>query len=199
MANQQINLPGRLLHLLEADRSLAGAVALSLNDFEVWLADNKLVFFQEYTDHGLAHVSKVIETAVSLIRDDAWPVLTPADAAALVLSSVLHDCAMHLSEDGFLCLLSDTFPSQLARKGDEGWRDLWEKYIPQASRFDARTLTRLFGDDQRPRRPPSDPRDWTKRDRLLIGDFLRRHHARLAHEIAVFGVPGPTNERLKFT
>jgi hypothetical protein len=27
-------------------------------------------------------------------------------------------------------------------------------------------------------------------DRKLIGEFIRRHHPRLAHEFAVFGVPG---------
>ena len=33
-------------------------------------------------------------------------------------------------------------------------------------------------------------------DRILIGEFVRRHHARLAHEIAVSGVPGPTGTRI---
>ncbi|MEI9961359.1 MAG: hypothetical protein WDM76_09620 [Limisphaerales bacterium] len=37
--------------------------------------------------------------------------------------------------------------------------------------------------------PPTDPNQLTKRDRLLIGEFLRRHHPRLAQEIALFGVP----------
>ena len=30
----------------------------------------------------------------------------------------------------------------------------------------------------------------TRRDRLFIGEFLRRHHHRLAHEIALYGFPG---------
>ena len=34
------------------------------------------------------------------------------------------------------------------------------------------------------------------RDRLLVGEFIRRHHPRLAHEIALTGVPGPTSNRI---
>jgi hypothetical protein len=35
------------------------------------------------------------------------------------------------------------------------------------------------------------------RDRVLIGEFIRRHHARLAHEIALVGVPGPTGNAIQ--
>ena len=38
-----------------------------------------------------------------------------------------------------------------------------------------------------------DPLKITLRDRLLIGEFVRRHHHRLAHEIALMGVPGPSD------
>lgn len=195
----QIVLPTRLRNLLETDRSLKGAVDLTLADFELWLGDNKLAFFPDYTDHGPVHVRDVIESAVALIADPAWPALTAADAAALVLSAVLHDCAMHLSEEGFLQLISGSFPPRPTLASDRPWPQLWDAFLAEASRFDGRTLMRLFGDTTKPRRPPKSPSGYTKRDRLLIGDFLRRHHPRLAHEIAMFGVPGPSAERLQIT
>src|SRR6185369_2184186 len=72
---------------------------------------------------------------------------------------------------------------------DKPWILLWEDFCGEASRFDGRTLMRLFGETQPVRRPPMDPKLMTMRDRLLIGEFVRRHHPRLAQEIASFGVP----------
>ena len=34
----------------------------------------------------------------------------------------------------------------------------------------------------------------TETDRKLIGEFIRRHHPRMAHEFALYGVPGPNDE-----
>jgi hypothetical protein len=34
------------------------------------------------------------------------------------------------------------------------------------------------------------PDSWSTYDRKVIGEFIRRHHARLAHEIAIYGFPG---------
>ena len=39
--------------------------------------------------------------------------------------------------------------------------------------------------------PRLTPSEMTLRDRMLIGEFLRRHHPRLAHDIALHGFPGP--------
>jgi molecular chaperone HtpG len=67
---------------------------------------------------------------------------------------------------------------------------LWEDFLSEARRFDGRKLLSLFGDTDPVRRPPAKVADFTLRDRLLIGEFIRRHHARLAHEIAIHGIPG---------
>ncbi|UCH95369.1 MAG: ATP-binding protein [Candidatus Aminicenantes bacterium] len=37
---------------------------------------------------------------------------------------------------------------------------------------------------------PKNPGKWTKYDRLVIGEFIRRHHGRLAYEITRYGFPG---------
>lgn len=154
-------------------------------------------FFPEYTDHGPKHIEDVMTTAEGLIRDESWECLTPEDTAVLILGILLHDCAMHLSEDGFLALLNPAEPRLLIDDfRDRPWPDLWASFLSEASRFDARKLRSLFGNTEPIHTPSSDVRDMTLRDRLLIGDFLRRHHPRLAHEIALWGVPGPTVDKV---
>ena len=192
-----MEIPPRLLRSLEQDRSLHAAVLRAFTDFEPLLKHSHLPFFPEYTDHGPDHIQGVLRTAAAIIRDEADPVLTPGDAGVLVLAILLHDIALHLSEDGFLRLIdpAEPQPSPLLPE-DRPWPRLWEEYLGIARRFDARQLRELFGETDPVSRPGLDPLRWTLRDRLLIGDFLRRHHHRLAHEIALQGFPGPNPLRL---
>ena len=194
-----IQVPDRLLSILEASQPLHGAVMLTLDAFEPWLRLSGMPFFPEYTDHGPQHVCETLVTAGALIRDEAYATLTAADVAALVLSVLVHDSAMHLDERAFLILVTDGHPSH-AIEGfvDVPWSVLWREFLGEASRFDGRKLTALFGDAEPIHRPPTDPSHMTRRDRLLIGEFLRRHHHRLAHEIACFGAPSDGPDRLRF-
>ncbi|MEA2164452.1 MAG: molecular chaperone HtpG [Thermoanaerobaculia bacterium] len=195
----RITVPERIASLLAVSQQLNGSVLLTLAKFEKWLEANKVVFFREYTDHGPDHVNQVLATASSLISDDSWTIVTSADAAVLVLSTLLHDAAMHLREDGFAWLVTHgQAPAPSFKDRDLGWPELWRRFLAEASRFDSRKLHDLFDDDAPARVPPLDRLKMTDRDRLLIGEFLRRHHARLAHEIAIHGVPGADSSRLTF-
>ncbi len=115
----------------------------------------------------------------------------------MILGVILHDCAMQLSEDGFLTLLKEERPRNTAF-GDAPWNQLWHEFISEAKRFDASKLKMLFDDTEPLSVPPLDPQTMTRRDRLLIGEFLRRHHPRLASEIALMGIPGPEGGSLSF-
>ena len=192
-----MKIPTRLNELLSDNKQLHGAVTLAIASFEPWIKHSTLPFFPEYTKHDIEHIEAVLATASSLIRDEAWKALTPADAGVLTLATLLHDAAMHISEDGFVSLLD--FPRSTASTPDikdRPWNIVWEEFLGEASRFDGRKLIQLFGDSTPIRRPPAQPVRMTKRDRLLIGEFLRRHHARLAQEIAWFGVPTKGESRL---
>jgi len=58
---RRLQLPPRLQELLrKGEHTLEGHVRASISDFELWLAHNRLVFFPEYTDHGIAHVENVL-------------------------------------------------------------------------------------------------------------------------------------------
>jgi molecular chaperone HtpG len=192
-----MEIPERLANKMSQDSALYGGVLQSLAEFKPWFDHSKTPFFPEYTDHNWSHVIQTMATASSLIRDEAWAVMTSSDAAILVLAVVLHDSGMHLTEDGFLALVghgSDT--AALEGWAEKTWPMLWSEFLGDASRFDARKLHAMFGDAEPVHPPASDSGRWTSRDRLLIGEFLRRHHARLAHEVAIRGVPGPGSLRI---
>ncbi len=194
-----ISIPERINDLLNKSQSHSGFTLGSLANFSTWIEDNSTVFFPDYTDHGPTHLNEVLASADSLISDSSWKHLTPDDASALVISVLLHDCSMHLSEDGFYSLIEGQYEPIQSRylQNDPLWENLWQDYLAEAKRFSANQLTKIFGDTQPVRNIPPSPLDLTKRDRLLIGEFVRRHHARLAHEIAINGIPGPEEERLR--
>src|SRR5580704_6608548 len=190
-----MNLPPKIEDLLKRNGQLHGSVLISYAKFEPWLRSSGTPFFPEFTDHSDKHILEVLQTASSLIRDDAWSVVTPSDGALLCLATVLHDSAMHLTEDGFLSLVHDVSRPNIL-PGEKPWPEIWVEFLSEASRFDGRKLIELFGNNEPIHRPDPDPIKWQLRDRLLIGEFIRRHHPRLAHDIALNGVPGPTSNRI---
>ncbi|MBV9925577.1 MAG: ATP-binding protein [Acidobacteria bacterium] len=193
-------IPERFEEKLTQDRSLRRSVDDAVAEFEPWLRESKLPFFPDYTNHGAEHVEGILITASSIIGDEAWDAVTPADAATLVLATLLHDCAMHLTEDGFQALVSGAkHTKRIQGFGDAPWPELWQEFLFSAKRFDDRALVALFGRPVAVRTPPADKGELTLNDRYLIGEFVRRHHPRLAHEIAVRGVPGPTRNPIRLS
>lgn len=187
-----LEIPKRTKNLLETNPSYNSFVLSSITNIGDWLSDNKPVFFPEYTDHGLVHLNEVLLTADSIITDESWSQLSSQDAAALIVSVLLHDCALHITEDGFYSLIAGKFPTTKSRyiKQEKGWSTLWNEFVQEAKRFDSKKLISLFDDDNPVRDIPNNKIDLNGRDKLLIGEFIRRHHARIAHEIAFNGVPG---------
>lgn len=172
-----------------SDITLASAVSGALAKTEHLISNAQPYFFPEYTDHGPQHNTDVLATAVDLMTDEAKEILSPADAAALTLSVLLHDCGMHLPKDSFWQLIKGETLKGIDGIDSETWQSLWDDFMHEARRFDGKKLTSLFGDAQPVETPPQDTIDFTDRHRMLIGEFLRRHHPRLAHEFAVFGIP----------
>ena len=188
-------LPPRIKELISRDHALNALVLKALAIVEPWTLDNRTVFFHEYTDHSLKHLTEVLLTAEGLISDESWLHLTAEDGAVIVLSVLLHDCALHISEDGFFSLVGGDYQPAPSRyiQGETAWPALWDQFLTEARRFDQRKLHSLFGSSEPVQEVPSNKLDLTFKHRLLIGEFLRRHHARLAHEIAISGIPGPSS------
>ncbi len=188
-----ISVPSRLKLLLSQDQRLEGAITSAVDDFSVWFAENRTPFFVDYTDHGVQHISNVLASADALIVDEAWHKLTPIDAAYLIGASLLHDSAMHLSVDGLAYLLREQDPfvvSKLMQKS-ASWADEYHSFIQEATRWVPDKIFAVIGDYDLISDPARRMNDLHDRDRRLLGEFIRRHHARMAHEFALLGIPGP--------
>ena len=196
-----ISVPKKFKELLNTNTELSGVVDIAINDFGAWFKDNKMVFFPEYTDHGVTHINEVLKSAESIITDDSWGYTTPEDIFVLVLSVLLHDCAMHLNIDNFIYLLNNEYPNNKSRfiKNDTPWITLWEEFMSEALRWDGKKLNAIFG-DKKPLKRFEISEDnkllLDDKDKMLIGEFLRRNHSRLGHEIALNGIPISNSETI---
>ena len=162
-------------------------------------------FFPAYTDHGAQHVTAVVETAMRLVPKSVLTknMLKAQDAAVISCAAMLHDLAMHVREPGFISLVDPSTPfqpcawfsdSRPGRTADLDWPQLWKSFQLEARHFGPAQLYRILGPNGEiptvAYEDSLDPQNWIDADRLLIGEFLRRNHARIAHEIALYGYPG---------
>ncbi|MFI4915265.1 MAG: ATP-binding protein [Phycisphaerales bacterium JB060] len=199
----QVVLPALLEERLASDDGLRAAVYGLLRDVNPMLQWNKLKFFPDFTDHGARHVEAVLHTCVWLMPEESRKLLTPQDAAALVGACVLHDLAMHLNKIGVARMLavdSAYKPVDWFRKRTHElpWHEQWLEFCGKARRFNDHDNTRIFGDPE-PVRPPDtdlatvEQANWSEKQFLLVGEFVRRNHARMAHEFALYGFPAGTD------
>jgi hypothetical protein len=202
-----IDIPVKFKDLL-IDSEYSGPVITFVSSVTQILDDNKLPFFPGYTDHGRKHVEGVLKTIAALIPYDVLEkkLLSSADAAIIICDALLHDLPMHLREDGFLMLIKPNTPfkpltwfneSHVTYQADKEWHLLWYEFCVETTRWSDRDMNNVLGplpEDDLEKRAirelPKNPGKWTKYNRLLIGEFIRRHHGRLAHEITRYGFPG---------
>ena len=203
-----IRIPPRLRQLMCRVPALEGLVLVTAAKCANF-CETRPTFFPEYTDHSADHIEAVLRSADALISDTAYctdpssakpEVMTPKDSVVLSLAIWLHDVGMHLTFDGFITLVGSEAQAGERRilipyMDTRTWPEMWAEYLAETRRWDSRKRIAVFGEDATITDPPGDERRLTLRDRLLIGDFLRREHPRLAHEIAVGGFPG-TNSRV---
>lgn len=193
-----ILLPRTIKSKLEEDTELTIIVNQAIITTQKIYSDS-LYFFPEYTNHGAEHISSVLEVSARLISPQTLEtMLTPTDVALLILAILYHDIGMHLTFDGFKQLLNGKFDSVICLSFDsQTWTELWNDYILEAKRFNSKQLKAIFGDENASIEIPKE--NLSINQRLLIGEFLRRHHARLAHEIAIIGFPGISEYRIDLT
>lgn len=156
-----------------------------------------LPFFPEFTEHGPPHFQRVLDASASVLNNEALSKITPEDVYVLTSAVVLHDVAMHLKEDGFIKIATGSW------SGASDWPELWKEFTKEAGRWNAKKLNEVLGSRDnivsitdlsivaKTPIPLENPDCWTGHQRKLIGEFIRRHHATLAQEFAVFGFPGP--------
>ena len=192
-----IKIPASLEGILAQSPTLNSAVTQNFNNFAPWLEQSGMPFFPAFTDHSPRHINDVLNSAASLITDDGRKLLSPEDVAALCLAALLHDCGMHLTQDGFRALIEDASQPVISGVGDLPWSQLWRDFTSEAKRFGQEKLIAIFGDDEPIQIDKIDYENLSERNCLLIGEFVRRHHARLAHEVAIKGVPSRKTDKLQ--
>lgn len=207
----KIEFPKLLRQLLE-DSPFQAPIRLLADRVGEILADNKLPFFPDYTDHGIDHVNALLKSEVDLVPKQVWEgsledsdprLLCDADAAVIIGATLLHDIAMHLRVDGFRELVSEDSrfqPLPWFKENQEGhlldrpWNELWDDYVREARRFSDRDLTDIIGEKSartwKFQDLPEIKGQWEANHFLIVGEFIRRYHARLAHEVAIYGFPG---------
>ncbi|MFS4457477.1 ATP-binding protein [Maribacter sp. 2304DJ31-5] len=168
-----------------------------LTSYSDWISRNDTIFFREYTDHGINHLEGILETACLLLTEESKPFFSDSDACILIISTILHDVALHLQESQFIALVNNAkYPGINSDLDNDTWTQLWIKFSAEASRFSQSQLQLLFGvKEPIPIPDLNDFQTWTPLQYQLIGEFLRRHHPRMAHDFALFGFPAKENNK----
>jgi len=194
-----MRIPNILKETYSSTHTTESFSSYSLGKIAKIVEASRLEFFPEYTDHGTNHLELTLQTAIDLATPRALKHITALDAAVLSTATALHDLGMHVTRDGFETLIAPGSRWQPISEFDgKPWNELWDDFYAEASRFDGRKLRALFGEHYRPPRPlPEKGSSWEDFDRLLVGEFLRRHHHRLAHQIALHGMPAKDGESLQ--
>jgi len=188
-------IPEKLQKILEKDKTLLSLVLDIETSFEPILKDNKLFFFEEYTEHGIDHIETVLKASEFLIPDESVQYIQPKEVAILVLSVLLHDIGMHTEFSTFKAMIDGQYDSvRVVNLDSKTWKELWADYLSEAKHFSSKRLNDIFGNPNEIINEPnlSDKDKLTGIDKKLIGEFIRRYHARLAHEIALKGLIGNT-------
>ena len=196
-----MQIPPQFLAILEKNQILHSIVLDTISSFEPIFRDNKLFFFDEYTDHGITHIESVLKSAAFIISDESYDILSPSEVATLILSIVAHDIGMHLEFSAFKSMLDGEYDSVLIEAIDtKTWSVLWNDYLTEAKRFSSAQRKAIFGDEHISFQNPNlTNKDFlTGYDKKLIGEFIRRHHARLSHEIVFKGIIGSNSLAVNF-
>ena len=194
-----IKLPVRFEEKLKGVTNYANLYK-AIDRFNQLLSENNLYFFEEYTDHGYSHINSVLETADKIIDNETFELLSSNDIFLLVSAICLHDLGMHLKFVSFKNLVENDRSIICDSFDSKTWKELWINYTIEAQKFSSRKRYEIFGDSEINIIIP----DLTNKDKLtgidkkLIGEFIRRHHPRIAHEIAVSGIVGDKSNILFF-
>lgn len=196
-----IKIPNRLKSIIHLEQDSDGNSYL-LDDVKKLIINTTEFFkrtpefFPNYTDHGVDHINTVLEYADKLIPDDTLnKILTPYDVAYLICAVILHDLGMFLPKTGVRKLLSDDYPvTPISKLKDRTWREEWSAYLNHIKRYSREELEYNFGIGALDRLPDITSDNLTDVDKLIIGEFLRRHHPRIAHEIAIGSLLGDQDQ-----
>lgn len=200
-----LRLPENLEKILDksniTDLEYLGKIGNILNDLNNLLIERNFLnnyFFPEYTDHGLNHITCVLNTASELIHPESIRHLNGLDVYILVGAVVCHDIAMNLTYEAFKSFISeddvkngekkykDLLPlyKQLNKEANS-WENEWQNFIIE-QKSNPNIIEESFHPLENTELPSRE--HLNEQQRKVIGEFIRRNHARLAFEVAILGI-----------
>jgi hypothetical protein len=189
-----MTIPSKFKELLQQNQKLDGIVTYTISQFGHIFQENKLYFFDEYTDHGIKHIESVLECSQKIITEETYEnvlKLSPQSIGIFILSILLHDIGMHLTPEGFNAFISGKYDNiRIIELDRQTWKELWEDFLDAARRYGDREKINIIGNvNWEFRIPDIDNKDKLDgEDKKLIGEFIRKNHPRIAHEIALSGL-----------
>lgn len=198
---KKLKLPKRFKKILKKDNVCDSIVQDVITVFKPIYLDNKLFFFDEYTDHGIDHIERVLKAADFIITDDSFEKMNAKEVMILVLGVILHDLGMQMEFSTFKALLDGKYDEYRIEVIDnKTWKQLWDEYLAEVKRFSSIKNNDIFGSNYKEFKSPdlSDKDKLDGYDKKLIGEFVRRHHARFAHEVALAGIHGEGDKQNAF-
>ncbi len=199
----KITLPKRFKDIIQESR-YEGVVNTAIVNYSDLLRESRFYFFPEYTNHGIEHINDILLSTEKLISEKTFEekILTGDDICFYILAVIIHDIGMHITYDGFITLINHPNDKVIIPKLDKKpWRELWNEYFHEVKRFSGDKLKSIFNDNDIIIRNPLevDINYFDEKDKKVIGEFIRRHHPRLAQEIALSGFPGIDGKRIPLT
>ena len=187
-----MKVPEKLKNIL--DKAQKPYEYLSVADpFIDILESDELYFFREYTDHGIKHIENTLQYAENLIAEDTFQYLTPDEVGVLLLSVVLHDIGMHTNAEMFKNMIDGKYDDLVGLfPNEKKWKDLWKDFLYDSQYWGEEKKKNVFGKSDYNILIPdlSDLQGLTEYDKKLIGEFIRIHHCRIAHEVSINGYIG---------
>ena len=149
----------------------------------------KMIYFEEYTDHSIKHIEAVISTAENLIPEKTLFKLSDMDLFTLLLAILYHDLAMHITVEGFQTLLNSR--EVICEIDGKTLYSYAQEFIEEISKYTDEEYKNRIGYHQGARVTSITE---MPEDINLSREFIRRHHHRIAHYIAIKGFPAAQNE-----
>lgn len=172
----------------------AGSFVYTLSMNVDCILDLPMQYFKEYTLHDENHINAILKIADALVPNDTLSQLSETAIEILVSAIIIHDLGMFIQKDGVQSLLFGKYNNLKTENLDFlCWGEQWQDFYRSARKYNHQQLVDLFGDDPPGIKLPLDTVDDTGESWRVYGEFLRKFHPRLAHDIVLFGFFGATN------
>lgn len=197
MEASEFKIPKELKEILSKDSNYELLVNNSLIIFQRIIKEGDHFFFDEYTNHGIAHINEVLNNCNGVITDDSKKLLNSKNVAVLIISVAFHDIGMCLNLTCFNDLISKSNKFKVHSLDKTTYFHLWNEYLLEFKHWTDEQKLKVFGKLIEPKQKNQyEKEDITTIEKKFIGEFIRRHHPRIAHDLAINYYPGINNQQI---